>query len=68
MPVCLPDGHKVASHGNAVSVVQTALVVQPVHVVLPVDADVQRLPSVLTNPLKAALKQGSFERSLRRNQ
>ena len=68
MPVSLPTGHEVAPHGNAARVVQTAQVVQPVHVVLPVDADVKRLPSVLTNPLEATLQQGSFERSLKRKQ
>ena len=66
MPVGLPISHKAASHGNALSVVQTALVVQPVHIVLPVDADVQRLKPVVTLPLKAALQLGSFEGSLRR--
>ena len=68
VPISLPTGHEVAPNGNAVSVVQTAQVVQPVLVVLPVDADVKRLPSVLTNPLQAALQRGSFEGSLGRKQ
>ena len=68
VPVSLPTGDKVAPHGNDVSVVQATLVVQAVHVVLPVDTHVQRLEPVLTNPLKAALQQGSFEGSLRRRQ
>ena len=68
VPVGLPTRHEVALHGNVVRVVQTAQIVQPVHIVLPVDADVERFPSVLTNPLKAALQKGSFEGSLRRKQ
>ena len=68
VPVSLPTGDKVASHSNGVSAVQTALVVQAVHVVLPVDTHIQRLEPALTNPLKAALQQGSFEGSLRRRQ
>ena len=55
VPVSLPTGHKVASHRVVVGVVR---------VVLPVDADVQRLPSVLTDPLEAALHRGSFEGGL----
>ena len=68
VPVSLPTGDKVAPHGNCVSVVQTALVVQAVHIVLPVETHIQRLKAVLANPLKAALQQGSFQGSLRRRQ
>ena len=70
MPVSLPTGHEVAPHGNAARVVQTAQVVQPVPVVLPVDADAFRFPSnsVLADPLEAPLQEGSFEGGLGREQ
>ena len=68
VPVGLPTWHEVALHGKVVRVVQTAQVVQPVPVVLPVDADAFRFPSnsVLTDPLEAPLQEGSFEGGLGR--
>ena len=84
VPVSLPTGHKVTPHRDAVKVVynvvhnvevvqttqvvQTSLVFQTTRIVLPVDANVQRLPSVLANPLQAALQQHSVQGSLRRKQ
>ena len=60
MPISLPAWHQVAPDGHALSLVQDLQLVvqarfvrfaQAVQVVLPVEAHVQGLPTLLTDPL-----------------